>query len=41
LSCPQFVDPERFGIKAAADKGLMAGVFTTDVAAEEWLRLVR
>jgi hypothetical protein len=33
----EYVDPERFGVKAAADAGLTAGVFTSEAEAGEWL----
>ena len=34
---PEYIDPERFGVKAAADAGLTANTFTTEAAADAWL----
>ena len=37
VALPEHIDPEGFGIKAAADMGLIAGAFTSEVPALEWL----
>ena len=35
----ELIDPERFGITVARNRGLTADVFTTDAAALAWLLL--
>jgi hypothetical protein len=33
----EYIHPEKFGVKVAADLGMMADVFTSDEAALKWL----
>jgi hypothetical protein len=37
VALPEYIDPGKFGVKAAADAGLKADVFTADEDARAWL----
>ncbi len=37
VALPEYVDPNKFGVKAAADAGLKGDVFTSVADAMEWL----
>jgi hypothetical protein len=37
VTLPEYIDPEGFGIKVAADAGLIAGTFAGYAPALEWL----
>ena len=34
---PEYIHPEKFGVKVAADFGLTANVYSSDIAAMAWL----
>jgi hypothetical protein len=40
VALPEHIHPEKFGVKVANDAGMTADVFTSDTAAEEWLRTI-
>jgi hypothetical protein len=33
----EMIDPEKFGVTVAANRGLVSNIFTTEVEAREWL----
>ena len=38
VALPEYIDPNKFGVKAAADAGLKGDVFTSVADAKAWLR---
>jgi len=38
VALPEYIDPKKFGVRAAADAGLKGDVFTDTAAAEAWLK---
>jgi hypothetical protein len=38
VALPEYIDPKKFGVKAAADAGLKGEVFTTVADAQAWLQ---
>ena len=38
VTTPDFIDPEKFGVVAAANFGLTANVFSNEAAASAWLK---
>ena len=39
VTLPEYIDPKKFGVKAAADAGLKGDVFTSTTDAKAWLQV--
>jgi hypothetical protein len=39
VALPEYIDPKKFGVQAAADAGLKGDVFTSVADAQAWLRV--
>jgi len=39
VALPEYIDPKKFGVKAAADAGLKGDVFTSVAEAKAWLQV--
>ena len=40
MDSPEYIHPEKFGVKAALDFGLVCDVYASEGAARTWLRAV-